>query len=237
MTRSVPRYRSTDQRYYGVFEALVAENEDPDQEGRVKLRFPWFDGGQEVSDWCRVAQLYAGNGFGSHFIPEKDDEVLVAFMHGDMRFPRVLGGLYNGMDKAPSKRTAASDEKLIRTKGGHELLLDDSSGGEAIRLRTRGGHEVLLDDASRKIEIKGSGVSVTLEDSGTVTVTAATVKVTAGTVELGAGAVEQPILGNAFMALFNVHTHTLVPPLAIPTTPPITPMLPALLSKIVKIAP
>jgi hypothetical protein len=117
------------------------------------------------------------------------------------------------------------------------VMLDDSSGAEAVKITTAGGHEVVLDDAGKRIEVKGAGVSVTLEDSGTVTVTATKVTVNASMVELGAGAVEQPILGKAFMALFNAHTHTLVPPLPVPTTPPVTQMLPALLSKVVRLSP
>ena len=62
---------------------------------------------QAESDWCRVVQPYAGNGYGAVFVPEKGDEVLVAFVHGDMRFPIVIGGLYNGKDKPPTARTAS----------------------------------------------------------------------------------------------------------------------------------
>ena len=75
---SQARSRSTDQRYYGVAEAIVTDVNDPEKEGRVKLRYPWFDD-QTVSDWCRVRQLYAGNGYGTFFVPEVGDEVLVVF--------------------------------------------------------------------------------------------------------------------------------------------------------------
>ena len=115
-------------------------------------------------------QPYAGNGYGAVFVPEKGDEVLVAFVHGDMRFPIVLGGLYNGIDKPPTDRTASQDQKLIRTKHGHQVLLDDSPGQEAIRVTTAGGRELILDDVSGTVAVTGSGVKITLEDSGTVTV-------------------------------------------------------------------
>ena len=122
MTSTLPRSRSTDRRYYGVVEAIVARvTDDPEHECRVKLRFPFFDGATAESDWCRVVQPYAGNGYGAVFVPEEGDEVLVAFVHGDMRFPIVLGGLYNGVDKPPTDRTASRDQKLIRTKHGHQV--------------------------------------------------------------------------------------------------------------------
>lgn len=167
------RSRRTDQRFYGVCEGIVVETEDPEKEGRVRVTFPWF-ADNEVSDWCRVAQVYAGNGYGSVFLPEVDDEVLVAFVHGDMRLPIVVGGLYNGVDKPPTARTATVDQKLIRTRAGHEILFDDSSGSEAIRVETPGGHSVALDDAGKRITLQTSGGQVVdLDDgAGAITVTA-----------------------------------------------------------------
>ena len=189
MTSTLPRSRSTDRRYYGVVEAIVATvTGDPEHECRVTLRFPFFDGATAESDWCRVVQPYAGNGYGAVFVPEEGDEVLVAFVHGDMRFPIVLGGLYNGVDKPPTDRTASRDQKLIQTKHGHQVLLDDSQGQEAIRITTAGGHELILDDASGTVAVTGNGVKITLEDSGTVTVQGTTVTVEAEQHQPGFGA-------------------------------------------------
>ena len=162
MTSRLPRSRSTDHRFYGVVEAVVAKvTGDPGHECRVKLTFH-FDGGKNESDWCRVVQPYAGNGYGAVFVPEKGDEVLVAFRHGDMRYPFVLGGLYNGTDKPPTDRTASRDQKLIRTKHGHRVLLDDSPGQEAIRVTTAGGRELILNDVSGTVAVTGNGVKITL---------------------------------------------------------------------------
>ncbi|HEY1403488.1 MAG TPA: phage baseplate assembly protein V [Pyrinomonadaceae bacterium] len=180
-----PRTSSTDQRFFGVAEALVVDNIDPEKLGRVRVIFPWFDPGME-SEWCRVSNLYAGNNYGSAFIPEVGDEVLVAFIHGDMRLPIILGGLYNGKDAPPTARDGTKDQKMIRTKGKHEFLLDDTPGDERIRLKTKnghtadmsdvdkkvsvktnGGHEVVLDDSAKKVTIKTtSGQQVVLEDAG-----------------------------------------------------------------------
>jgi uncharacterized protein involved in type VI secretion and phage assembly len=241
VSATLPRSRATDRRYYGVLEAIVDKVEgDPAKEGRVKLRFPRFDGGREVSDWCRVAQLYAGGGYGSFFPPEKGDEVLVAFVQGDMRIPIVLGGLYNGQDKPATSRDGGKDQKLIRTRGGHQVLLDDTSSDKAVRITTAAGHAVHLDDTGNQVvvETPKGRVKITLADGGTVTVSATTVKIEARTIELGApGATEPAVLGNALMTLFNTHTHTLAAPVPIPTTPPIVPMTPALqLSQNVKVA-
>jgi phage baseplate assembly protein V len=238
MTSTLPRSRSTDRRYYGVVEALVAKvTGDPEHECRVTLRFPFFDGGTAESDWCRVAQPYAGNGYGAVFVPEEGDEVLVAFIHGDMRFPIVLGGLYNGKDKPPTDRTTSKDQKMVQTKHGHQVVLDDSQGQEAIRIKTAGGHELILDDASGTVAVTGNGVKITLEDSGTVTVQGTKVVVEASNIALGSStAALSPVLGEQFMAIFNTHTHALpFPPVGatVPATaaPPLTK---AVFSQIVK---
>lgn len=161
-----PRARTTDQRYYGVVPALVTDNSDPSKEGRVKLKFPWFDE-QMVTEWCRVRQLYAGNDYGTFFIPEVGDEVLVSFIHGDMRQPIVLGGLYNGQDKPPSARTQDKDEKLIKTKGGHQIILDDSSGKEKITiLDSSGKNSIVIDAVANSITIKSDGGKLVFEGKG-----------------------------------------------------------------------
>lgn len=222
--------------FFGVVEAIVAENTgDPAKEGRVKVRFPWFDG-DVVTDWCRVAQPYAGNGYGAFWIPEKGDEVLVGFVHGDMRFPIVLGGLYNGVDKPSTSRETSRDQKLFRTKAGHELLLDDTSGSQRVRITTAGGHRVDLDDQGSAITLQTSGgQKLTLDgNSGTITVEATnvsvkatSVQVQATTIELGQPATEPVLLGATFAALFDAHVHTLVPG---GTSPPVTPTPPTALS-------
>jgi phage baseplate assembly protein V len=240
LTNTLPRSRSTDRRYYGVVEALVTNvTDDPEQECRVTLRFPFFDGATAESDWCRVAQPYAGNGYGAVFVPEVGDEVLVAFVHGDMRFPIVLGGLYNGADKPPTHRTASLDQKMIRTKHGHQVVLDDSPGQEAIRIATAGGHELILDDAGGTVTVSGSGVKITLDDSGTVTVQGSTVTVEASQINLGSSiSTHNVILGDDFMTIFNTHSHMLPAPPVGATLPSTTvpPLTPTVFSQIVKVA-
>lgn len=209
---AIPRARSTDKRYYGLVEGIVEDNVDPDKQGRVKLRFPWFDE-REITEWCRVAQPYAGNDYGMLFVPEIGDEVAVVFGHGDMRFGVVVGGLYNGQDTPPSHRAADLDQKMTKTKGGHvvllddtpkkqhvevtttsghQLLLDDTPGSERVRLTTNGGHTVDLDDAGRKISITSSGGnSVTLDDgAGSISIDAtAKISLSATAIEIKGGTV------------------------------------------------
>ncbi|HVQ93470.1 MAG TPA: phage baseplate assembly protein V [Mycobacteriales bacterium] len=217
------RASSTDRRYYGVYTGIVVQAAG-DDEGRVKLRFDWF-GSNMVSDWCRVATLYAGNGYGSVFVPEKDDEVLVAFFQGDMRYPYVLGGLYNRQDKPPVAPVGGADQKVIRTKHGHQLTFDDKPEQAAVRVVSKGGHKVELDDAGKtvrvesaagaSIELAGNG-DITLSTGGTITLSAGSVKLDSASVELGTGAAQAVLLSS-----FAAHTHAVVSPGATgPALPP-----------------
>ncbi len=79
-------------RLYGVYTGLVTNNQDPENRGRVKVKFPWLHASEE-SWWARVATFYAGKGRGSYFMPEVDDEVLVVFERGDFHHPYVVGSL------------------------------------------------------------------------------------------------------------------------------------------------
>jgi uncharacterized protein involved in type VI secretion and phage assembly len=161
------RAQELDRRLYGVFAGIVEDNDDPLREGRVTLRLPWLDDAT-VTDWCRVVQPYAGDGFGAVWIPEKQTEVLVAFVHGDMTEPVVIGGVYNGKDKPPAFHDGSQqDIKMWRTRAGHEIRLTDSDQQRAIEIKTAGNHDVLLDDQNHKIAITSAiGHSVTIDDQG-----------------------------------------------------------------------
>jgi uncharacterized protein involved in type VI secretion and phage assembly len=227
----VPRAQSTDKRYFGVVEAIVVDVFDPDKEGRVKIQFPWFDE-EMITEYCRVCQLYAGNGYGALFVPEVGDEVLVSFVHGDMRLPVILGGLYNGKDKPSSHRLKTQDQKLIRTKAGHEIVFDDHD--KQVTLKTAAGLTLELDDNPKKVTVKtASGQSVVLDGSSSaitieatnVAVKATSVALQSGHIELGNGAAEPVILGTSFATFFAAHVHTTGVP-GSPTSPPVVPTLP-----------
>ncbi len=176
-----------DRRFYGVAEAIVEKVEDPDHLGRVQVRLPWFDPA-EVTDWVRIAQPYAGNGHGSTWIPEEGSEVLVGFVHGDMRVPMVLGCLYNGTDKPPSARTEQRDQKLFQTKAGHQFLLDDSPGSLGAEVRTKAGHRVRIDDVKHEVTVAiDGGPSIVLRrDGGEMHLKATAITLEASTIDLTA---------------------------------------------------
>ena len=91
-------------RFYGVAIGIVSNNQDPKNLGRVRMKFPWLSDDHE-SDWSRMASPMAGGGRGAYFLPEVEDEVLVAFEHGDVRCPYVVGGMWNGQDAPPANNS------------------------------------------------------------------------------------------------------------------------------------
>lgn len=140
-------------RIHGAVVGVVTQNQDPEGLGRVKVRFPWLSA-EEESHWARVATLMAGGGRGTWFLPEVDDEVLLLFEHGDPRFPCVVGALWNGVDKAPRDNVdGENNERVITSRSGHELILDDTAGKEKVEIHTQAGHKVVLDDAGGKERI------------------------------------------------------------------------------------
>jgi phage protein D len=147
----------------GVVPAIVTNSKDPDGLCRVKLKFPWMSDTYET-DWVRTLQPWAGNGYGSVIVPEVNDEVLVAFEHGDIRRPYILGGLYNGIDKPPATGGALIDgagkvnSRTLVSRTGHRLLLSDENGKEFVNLQTGDGKFVLtLDKTKTVIEITSNG--------------------------------------------------------------------------------
>lgn len=142
----------------GVVVGVVTDNEDDEGMGRVKVKFPWRDDNGDNSYPARIATLMAGPNRGAYFLPEVNDEVLVAFDHGDIHFPYVLGVLWNGNDKPPETNSDGKNNiRKIRSRSGHEIIFndDDKGGKEKVEIHTKAGHKIVLDDASgsEKIEI------------------------------------------------------------------------------------
>jgi uncharacterized protein involved in type VI secretion and phage assembly len=141
-------------RVYGVVVGIVTNNKDPDNMARVKVRFPWLSDDEE-SWWARIATVMAGKNRGSYFIPEVDDEVLVAFDHGDMRFPYILGSVWNGKDTSPENNSDGENNiREIKSRSGHIIRLDDKDGKEKITIVDKtGGNQMVIDSSDNSIQI------------------------------------------------------------------------------------
>lgn len=151
---------------------IVTENNDPEGLGRVRVKCPTLTEDHE-SNWARVVAAGAGTQRGFHCLPEIDDEVLVAFEHGNIHRPYVIGGVWNGQDAPPDAvEDAVSGGQVrlrtIQTRTGHILqFIEEDKGGskKGIHLKSVYGHQVYLNDSDRTIEIKtNGGHTLTLND-------------------------------------------------------------------------
>lgn len=160
----------------GVAVAVVSENKDDSGLGRVKVRYPWHEQPRN-SYWARVAVPMAGKDFGSYWIPEVDTEVLVAFERGDLRFPYVIGCLWNGVDGAPlTNADGKNDLREFRSRKKHKLTFDDGEPGR-VQLELHDGKRLTFDDKGIQID-DDQGNSIVIETSSGGMTLEATTKLT-----------------------------------------------------------
>jgi uncharacterized protein involved in type VI secretion and phage assembly len=183
--------RGKQERLYGLYPALVSDINDPEGLGRVKVTLPQMpDTAASFEAWARLATMMAGNNRGSWFVPDENDEVLVGFEGGDPRRPYVVGALWNERHTPPHAMDAAGHnaKKVLRSRNGVKVTLDDTDGQEQLILETPGGQKVTLKDGAGAVLLEDSnGNAVKLEPSGITITASAKVTVTASTAEISVG--------------------------------------------------
>jgi uncharacterized protein involved in type VI secretion and phage assembly len=160
------------EKYYGVAFAIVTNNSDPEGLARVKVALPWLGEAAE-SDWARVVAPMAGPQRGVYFLPEVDDEVLVAFEQGSPAAPYVLGGLWNGKDKPPeSNSDGKNDRRTITSRSGHVIRLTDTKGQEQIEITdSSGNNSIVISTKDNSITVSAKG-DITVKAGGALTLQA-----------------------------------------------------------------
>jgi uncharacterized protein involved in type VI secretion and phage assembly len=142
----------------GVVIGIVTNNQDSAKMGRVRVSFPWLSDDNE-SWWAHIAAPMAGNGRGVYFLPEVGDQVLVAFAHGDMRSPYIVGALWSGKDAPPATNDDGQNNiREIKSRNGSIIRFDDTDGKEKI--------EILDKTGSNSLTIATSDNSITLTCNG-----------------------------------------------------------------------
>jgi uncharacterized protein involved in type VI secretion and phage assembly len=173
------RYAQAHHGLTGVMIGIVTNVNDEDGLGRVEISLPWYAKGYRR--WARVVQLYAGDGYGSTWIPEKDGEVLVGFEHGNLRSPYVIGCLHGKVDKPPHSRSSSTDIRTLLTPSGSELSFDEKK--KTISLKTKKGASVVLKEDSGEITLTATK-TITLEADNVVIKGKKNVKVSSDKIEL-----------------------------------------------------
>lgn len=151
-------FEAWNSRISGVVVALVTDNHDPEELGRIKIKFPWM--GEKAGEaWARLATLMGGKERGTVFYPEVDDEVLVVFEQGNINYPYVIGALWNGKDKPPEKNSDGKNNiKMIKSRSGHTITIDDTDGKEKIEIIDKSTkNKICIDSANKKISIECGG--------------------------------------------------------------------------------
>jgi phage protein D/phage baseplate assembly protein gpV len=163
-------------KIYGVMPALVTSNTDPEMLGRVRVKFPWLPESGLDSAWARLALPGAGVDRGVFFVPEVNDEVLVAFENGDPSAPYVVGALWNSKDKPPKAPAGVSiaagkvNQRIVRSRTGHVIVLDDTQGQEKITIQDKTGkNSIEIDSTKNSMSITTQG-DLTIDVGGKLTI-------------------------------------------------------------------
>src|SRR3954469_14268097 len=157
---------TADSKMFGVEVGIVTNVKDDQKLGRIKVCFPRLPGKPE-SDWVRVVQPAAGAGRGFYWLPQVNDEVLIAFERGEAHRPYIIGSLWNGKDTPMSAAYTDDNSKMmILTKSGHQIILDDKQGEEKIIIADKSGSRTLTFDVKAKkflVEAKVGDVEIHAE--------------------------------------------------------------------------
>ncbi|MEZ4239075.1 MAG: phage baseplate assembly protein V [Myxococcota bacterium] len=178
-----------------VVSALVVDNVDPEELGRIKVKFQTLSGEPE-SDWLRQTSPGGGEGRGLYSLPEVGDEVLVAFLQGDQDKGVIIGQFWNGKDKPPaeakdklpgpaktdtganwskdqftdgSKDLKKNDRRFWRSRSGHLMVFDDTDGAESVQMWDK-DHTLgfVLDTKEKRVVLSNTGGDIHIRSKNNV---------------------------------------------------------------------
>jgi uncharacterized protein involved in type VI secretion and phage assembly len=204
-------------RFYGKYAGYVIDNQDPRELGRVRARVPAVLGEDVDTGWCLPCAPHGGGADrGMLFVPDVGDTIWVEFAGGELSRP-IWAGCFWG---APN--SVGGQDDLGKVAGTELPKSDGTTAGPGLKvLKTQAGHRLVFDDDGGVIILaNGGGVELRLTSAGELVIKA-------DKISLGDGATEKLVLGNAFMQLFNTHTH---PTGVGPSGPPGSQMMPSHLS-------
>ena len=164
------------ERFYGVIVAEVQDNREIDDAkvpiGRVKVSFPGLSE-NFTSGWAPCARPMAGDGIGFYALPEPGDQVLVAFEHGDLAKPYVLGSLWTDLKPPPTTNLDGTNSKrIIKSRAGHTITFDDTANAGRLVIQDKLGSTIALDATDGSITISAEA-DLTIRANGTISLEAA----------------------------------------------------------------
>ena len=167
--------------FYGVVLAEVQENHElvaqpPEVPlGRVQVSYPDLSD-DFTSGWAPCVRPMAGNGMGFYALPQKGEQVLVAFEHGDLSKPYVLGSLWNAGESPPEKNEdGTNSRRVIKSRAGHTIVFDDTGDigqlvikdgkGSSITLNAKDGSITISARGKLRLEAAGGAHALTIDET------------------------------------------------------------------------
>lgn len=161
--------------FYGKYRGTVTDIQDPLMMGRVRAKVPDVMGDLE-SGWAMPCLPFAGSGMGFFALPKVGAGVWMEFEHGDPDYPIWAGCWIGSLAEAPSDLLAPPYKKVIlKTEGGHSIILDDTPGVGGITLQTSGGQKIVMNATS---------VEITNGQGGSIKMTGPQVSINSGALEV-----------------------------------------------------
>jgi hypothetical protein len=214
-----------ERRYFGKYRGQVTDNNDPDNLGRIKAKVPRVLGDEETG-WALPAFAYGGaSEQGLFLVPDINAGVWIEFEGGDLSYPIWTGTWFTSGDIPES---AQPGKKVVKTRSGHKLVLDDDAG--TLEITDSNSNTITMDSSTIKIAA-GSAVRIVID---------------APQIELVENASHPLVFGdnllqylNQIAQMYQTHMHPGETVLGIPVTPappapPFPPATPSLLSLKVK---
>jgi hypothetical protein len=159
--------------YFAKYRAFVADNDDPDTLGRIKMTIPSVLG-EAVSDWALPCVPYGGGSdFGMLAVPPVGAQVIAEFLEGDPSSPVWTGTFWRQNSEMPQEFQGTTT-KILKTESGHLMTFEDEDGAEQITLRSAteaelvmdaDGTIILTDQAGSKVTLDAAGSEIAIEDA------------------------------------------------------------------------
>lgn len=148
--------------FLGKFQGVVTDIHDPLMTGRIRAKVPAVFGDKE-SGWALPCVPFGGGGMGLFGLPKVGSGVWIEFQNGDPDYPVWVGCWFGSAADLPSETLAPPYKKVIlKTEGGHKVILDDTPGIGGIILETSTGQKVTLNSTGVEID-NGQGGKVQLQ--------------------------------------------------------------------------
>lgn len=152
------RAQQQEQRFFGKYRGTVTDNEDPNNQGRIRARVPELLGDVETG-WALPSLPYAGDQEGFFTVPPPGAGVWIEFEAGLVSRP-LWCGCWWGEGQAPG---SAPTQKVLKTASGHTITLEDEGGSERIEITDKNGAKILLDQSG--VEVSKGGQKLKVGDS------------------------------------------------------------------------